>query len=220
MQNYEACIECCEKAVEIGRDTRADFKLIGRALARIGNSYFKLDKLEEAIRYYNKSLTEHRTPDILNKLRETEQLKEKKEKEAYIDPKLSDEEREKGNVFFKSNQFPEAVKCYTEAIKRNPSDPKNYSNRAACYTKLMALPEAERDCDEAIKLDEFFVKAYIRKAAVQFSKKEFTKCTETCNLGISKDKEGKHTAELQGQVLDFIKIDSKSLFRPWPTTSG
>ncbi|CAG8522981.1 11639_t:CDS:2, partial [Scutellospora calospora] len=199
-ENYEECIKICEEAVDVGREHRADFKLIARAYGRIGNAYVKLNKLDEAIKYYGKSLAEHRTPEILTKSNEIKKLKVKLEKEAYYNPELSEKAREEGNELFKKNNFAGAVERYTEAIKRNENDPKSYSNRAACYTKLMAFQEALKDCETCIKLDPTFVKAYIRKAAVEFLKKEYSKCLETCRTATKYDTEKKHASEIQAQM--------------------
>ncbi|KAJ3289375.1 hypothetical protein HK104_007507 [Borealophlyctis nickersoniae] len=203
---YEAnrlpeCIETCEQAVEKGREVRADYKLISKAYARIGNAYSKMNDLPNAIKYYGKSLSEHRTPDVLTKLREAEKQKALADKEAYRNPQLSDEAREKGNELFKQARYADAIPFYTEAIKRNDTDPRNYSNRAACYTKLMAFPEADKDCDEALKHDPNFVKAYIRKAGVQFARREYTKCIELSETAKEKDVEKKHTNEIDSQIF-------------------
>jgi stress-induced-phosphoprotein 1 len=135
---------------------RADYKLIAKALGRVGSSYHKLGDLPQAIKYFEKSLTEHRTPDILNKLREVEKAKVEADKLAYIDPAKSEVAREEGNVAFKGGDFAGAVKAYTEAIKRDPKDPRGYNNRAAAYQKLVAFPEALKDANAAIEIDLTF----------------------------------------------------------------
>ncbi|KAJ3052160.1 hypothetical protein HK097_006806 [Rhizophlyctis rosea] len=198
---YDEAIQVSEQAVEQGREVRADYKLIAKAYARMGDSYTKLKQPENAIKFYNKSLSENRTADVLTKLRDVEKQKAILEKEAYRNPQLSDEEREKGNQLFKQHQYAAAVPHYTEAIKRNDADPRNYSNRAACYIKLMALAEADRDADEAIKLDAGFAKGYLRKAAVWFAKRDFMKCMDMCQVALEKDTDGKSKNEIEQQLF-------------------
>lgn len=70
--DYEEAIKDCDAAVEKGRELRADYALVARALARKGNALAKLGRLEDAVTAYNKSLTEHRTADTLKRLNETE----------------------------------------------------------------------------------------------------------------------------------------------------
>ncbi|KAF9105990.1 Hsp90 cochaperone [Mortierella sp. AM989] len=200
MGKFDECIKTCEEAIEVGREHRADYKLIAKALGRIGTAYYKQNNLTEAIRYYGKSLAEHRTPDILNKLKEAEKVKAKTDKEAYRDPALSEAARERGNALYKASKYVDAIKEYTEAIKRDDTDPRAYSNRAQCYTKLMAINEALKDCETCISLDPKFVKGYIRKAAIQFLKKEYTECLETCQLAKAADVEKKNTTEIDQQI--------------------
>lgn len=105
---------------------------------------------------YNKSLTEDRTGECLDALRKAEKELKLQEEREYLDEGKSKEAKEKGNECFKMNQYPDAVKHYTEAIRRNPEDFTLYSNRAAAYTKLMAYPEAMKDCDECLKRNPKF----------------------------------------------------------------
>ncbi|XP_066348837.1 hsp70-Hsp90 organizing protein-like [Miscanthus floridulus] len=128
MGKFDECIKDCDKAVERGRELHADFKIISRALARKGTALAKLAKSSQdydaAIETFQKALTEHRNPDTLKKLNDAERAKKELEQQEYYDPGIADEEREKGNEFFKQQKYPEAVKHYTEALRRNPKDPR------------------------------------------------------------------------------------------------
>ncbi|CAA0820580.1 Hsp70-Hsp90 organizing protein 3 [Striga hermonthica] len=202
MGKYEDCIKDCDQAVERGRELRSDFKMIARALTRKGSAIVKMAKCSKdydpAIETFQKALTEHRNPDTLKKLNDAEKAKKDLEQQEYFDPQIADEEREKGNQYFKEQKYPEAIKHYTEAIKRNPKDPKAYSNRAASYTKLGAMPEGLKDAEKCIELDPTFSKGYTRKGAVQFFMKEYEKALETYQEGL------KHDARNQ-ELLDGVR---------------
>ncbi|TFY60717.1 hypothetical protein EVG20_g7325 [Dentipellis fragilis] len=198
---YDKTIEACEKAAEEARSLRADYKLVAKAYGRIGSAYQRKNDLGSAIKYYEKSLTEHRTPDILNKLRDVQKEKAELDRQAYIDPEKAEVAREEGNKLFKNGDFAGAVKSYTEGIKRNPSDPRGYNNRALAYTKLVAFPEALKDAEEAIKVDPTFVKAYIRKSTVHFAMRDYTKAMDAIQEATEHDDDAKHTSEIQSQMF-------------------
>jgi stress-induced-phosphoprotein 1 len=196
--DYQGAIETCQKAVEEGRDLRADFKTIAKSYARIGSAYEKLGDLTQAIEFYHKSLTEHRTPDALAKLRNAEKAKDKAEKDAYLSPELAEKARELGQQKFKEADWPGAVDAFTEMIKRAPNDPRGYSNRAAALIKLMAFPGAVQDCDEAIKRDPKFFRAYMRKGQALVAMKEFNRALDTFTEAAEQD-DGTHAREIEEQ---------------------
>lgn len=176
--DFDECIKQCNTAIDVGRENRADFKLIAKALSRMASAYQKKDDLEQAKTFFQKSLSEHRIPDTLSKLSQVEKILKEQEAKAYIDPAKSLEEKAKGNEYFQKGNYPTAAKHYTEAIKRNPDDAKIYSNRAACYQKLAEFKMACDDAEECIKRDPKFVKGYIRKGMALLGMKKSSEAAE------------------------------------------
>ena len=66
MSSYDDCIATCNSAVERGRELRADYKQVAKALTRKGNALVKKGDLEGAIEVYHKALTEHRCAQHLD----------------------------------------------------------------------------------------------------------------------------------------------------------
>jgi len=197
--DYQGAIEACTQAVEHGREVYADFKMIAKSYARIGTAYEKLGDLTAAIENYQKSLTEHRTPEVVNKLRAAEKNKIESARLAYIDPVKAEEAREEGNTKFKESDWPGAVAAYSEMIKRAPDDPRGYSNRAAAFIKLLEFPSALEDCDMAIKKDPKFIRAYIRKAQAYFGMRDYSKCLDVCTEATEVDVGRANAREIEQQ---------------------
>lgn len=67
-----------------------------------------------------------------------------------------------GNEQYKKGNFSEALTLYDRAVQLAPHKAPYRSNRAAALTGLNKLPEAVKECEEAIKLDPGYTRAHQR----------------------------------------------------------
>ena len=141
--DFKSCVDACKDALAAGKMepvTKA------RLLVRMGNALGKLNRWGEAIEAFKHAILEDNAPATRTLLKAAEVSKKKADEEAYLDPVKSEAAKEEGNELFREGKFADAIDKYTEALKRDPSNYKVYSNRAACYTKLMQWDKGLDDC--------------------------------------------------------------------------
>jgi len=85
--------------------------------------------------------------------------------------------KEKGNSEFKSGNYENAIKFYTDSIEMDPNN-KNicsmlYSNRGTVYLKMKKYKEALADCDKALELNESYAKAFVKRAEIRMEMEEY-----------------------------------------------
>jgi len=209
-KEYDSCVEKCKKAIEVGRAARADYKAVAKSYARIGNAYKAQGKFDEAARAYEDSLMEDRTADVEAKLKKLQAEKKKAEINAYINPELCEQAREEGNALFKEGKFPEAIEKYSDAMKRNPKSHLPYSNRSACYQKLMEWSLALKDADKCVEMDPTFVKGWTRKAGIHYFIKEYHKAMDAYNAVLKIDPDNEEAKNGLESVISKINEGSQS----------
>jgi stress-induced-phosphoprotein 1 len=62
----------------------------------------------------------------------------------------------------------------------------------------MAFPQAVQDCDEAIRRDPKFIRAYIRKSQALVAMKEYNRALDACTEAAEQD-DGTHAREIDQQ---------------------
>jgi len=214
-ENYDKVFESCQDLLNRRYEMNgalsggASFEKVAKIYNRMASIHEKKKEWDQAKEMYNKALLEDNNRVTRNALRELERTREKMEKADYFDPVKAEAAREKGNEFFKADRMAEAKEQYDDAIKRNPTEAKLYSNRAAVLQKLAAYPDALKDLEECIKLDPKFVKAYSRKGGVHYFMKEYSKALTAYETGLKLDPGNQECTKGRDQVIYKINESSK-----------
>ncbi|XP_071410182.1 sperm-associated antigen 1 isoform X2 [Pithys albifrons albifrons] len=103
--------------------------------------------------------------------------------------------KSEGNELFKSGQFGEAVRKYSEAIEyvtglgEQSPDVLSilYSNRAACYLKEGNCADCIQDCDRALELQPFSLKPLLRRAMANESMERYRQAYVDCKTVLQID---------------------------------
>ena len=81
--------------------------------------------------------------------------------------------KETANNLYKQSKFSEAIEVYSNAIVLNPTAI-YYANRSSANLKLGRFDCAVNDASQAIKIDETYLKGYIRRADAYLALEQYT----------------------------------------------
>ena len=185
LSELDKALESINKAVEIidGGNCK-DGERKAKIWARKASVLTKQQNFDEAINLYERSLVEDNKPNVKDELLKVKTLKKTAEAKAYINPEIAEKHCEEGNRLFKEGKFPEALKEYEEAIRRDPNVAKYHSNLGTTYIKLMEFVRARDVLDKALSIDPNYVKAWAKKGDCHYYLKEYHKALEAYEKGL------------------------------------
>ena len=211
MKKYDECIDMCLKAVEVGKTNRAPFEDRAKALTRAGKAYQKKGDLGKAIEMCQQAQLEHFDKATQRLLKTMELEKKKAETAAYLSDEKAEEAKQRGNDFFRNQEWPKAVEEYEEAVKRAPKNAAIRNNLAAALCKIMDFSGAQRQIETAIDLDPQYVKAWARKGDIEMMMKEFHKAEESYKKGLMLDSDNAACKEGLRKVMMAISYGRQNM---------
>lgn len=164
LKQYDKCISECDLAISLSsQGGQYDYVKLSKALARKANAVLQLGDHDQAIELYNRALLENSDPQVKDALKRAQKMKKEDEEKKYLNPEIAEQHRIKGNEYFTLGDYPNAVKEYTEGLRRDPDSKNIYYNRCSAYIKLMECNYALKDAEKALSIDPHYVKAIVKK---------------------------------------------------------
>uniref|UniRef100_A0A8C2ZTE6 DnaJ homolog subfamily C member 7 n=1 Tax=Cyclopterus lumpus TaxID=8103 RepID=A0A8C2ZTE6_CYCLU len=136
---------------------------------------------------------------------------------AFRNAKALKAKKEEGNKAFKEGHFEAAYELYSEALTIDPNNIKTnaklYCNRATVGSKLKKLEQAVEDCTRAIKLDETYIKAYLRRAQCYMDMEQYEEAVRDYEKVYQTEKTKEHKHLLKHAQLELKKSKRKDYYK-------
>ena len=170
---WKNSIELLNHALQVTKNNDLAHSNLASALLEEG----KIEKAEEAIDHYNKTL--RITPDnagVYNdrgnayyELGQYQRAIEDYNEAIRLKPDYAMAYTNRGIAYYELGQYQRAIDDYNEAIRLKPDDAAVYNNRGPAYYELGQYQRAFDDYNEAIRLKPDDAAAYINRGAAYLS---------------------------------------------------
>ncbi|XP_015687705.1 dnaJ homolog subfamily C member 7 isoform X1 [Protobothrops mucrosquamatus] len=129
--------------------------------------------------------------------------------------------KDDGNKAFKEGNYKLAFTLYTEALAIDPNNRKTnaklYCNRGTVNSKVSAqlgkLCEAIGDCTNAIKLDDTYIKAYLRRAQCYMDTEQHEDAVRDYEKVYQTEKTKEHKQLLKNAQMELKKSKRKDYYK-------
>ena len=103
----------------------------------------------------------------------------------------SDEELfRRGRELYQSGQYNQAIECFSDAIKVNPSDARYYDGRGLAYLHKPDADKAMKDIEQALRLDSRLASAYLHRGYIHMYRDDFVRASADFTQAIDIDGDG------------------------------
>lgn len=206
LKDYQSVLSNCQHVI----DNTMDFVKKSKAYGRMAFAYQGMGDFNKAIEYFEKSLLEKSDQAIKDAHKEAIKLKTKLDAENYINPELAEVHNDKAKTLFTNGKFPEAIKEYSEAIKRNPTNAKYYNNRCATYIKVLDLSHALKDAEKALELDPQNLRTFQRLGNINVLLKKYHRAIEAYEKGLKIHPDDKELKDGLLKVQNLVRFGDGS----------
>ena len=164
-KDYQKCVQKCEEAIAVEKNHGADSQQMSRLLARQGDAYMKLGKIDAGIDLLDKSLFEHSDDRVKTKLKLAKERRTNRDTAEKLNLE-AEEANSEANFHFNHKKYAKARDVYAHAIQCNPQTSKFWLNRSACHLKLGDLDSALSDVSQCLVLEPENTKVLFRKGLI------------------------------------------------------